>query len=310
MTWAYGGTPPSEAVGGDVYLSEIEDAFGMWAAFGNISFAQGASADIDLAWAPLSPDNELGLTSYSFDPGTETFISAQIQFNVNDTYTNGFAGSSAFMLVAEHEIGHALGLGHFNDVPAVMNAVLNPSVKGPTQSDIDGIQAIYGVSPEQTGVLPAVGVELSMYGAPGSATEIAKLQNQFLPPQIAVAHQIGVNAAVFASETIGLALSEVNEVGSTAFADRFGPAAMTDAEFVPAAVNAIFGAAATANLDVAMAGFLQNWEHFYSTFGAPGGEAPALAARGAAWGDAVGVALVGDVGPLVEDTVHLIGVMA
>ena len=48
--------------------------------------------------------------------------------------------------VCAHEIGHALGLAHYDSAPAIMNSVAHASSSGPTQSDIDGILAIYGPS--------------------------------------------------------------------------------------------------------------------------------------------------------------------
>ncbi len=72
-----------------------------------------------------------------------------------------------------------------------------------------------------------------------------------------------------------------------------------DASFAAAAANAIFGSAATAP---AILGWVTNWVTFYTANGIPGvPDATAaqidLAARGAAWGDAVGVALANNLGP-------------
>jgi hypothetical protein len=158
--------------------------------------------------------------------------------------------------------------------------------------------------------IPAVAVEASMYNAVGSSAEITTLVSQFLPSQIDYATQQGLNAQVFASETLGLAFAFADENGGQGFAHSFGPSnALTpatpagDAAFAAAAANAIFGAAGTANTVNAILGWVTNWEAFYTAHEIPGvANATAaqidLAARGAAWGDAVGVALANNLGPL------------
>ena len=164
----------------------------------------------------------------------------------------------------------------------------------------------------------AVAVEASMYGAVGTSAEVTLLATQFLPPQVAVATQHGLDAQVYASEALGLALAFGNETGSTAFATNFGPsnAAMPnstagDATFAAAAAAAVFGSAATAFSPIAIEGWVSNWKAFYSTVGILGNLHPTadqidLAARGAAWGDAVGVALSGNIGPLAGQTANFL----
>ena len=101
-----------------------------------------------------------------------------------------------------------------------------------------------------------------------------------------------------------------NESGSTGFADAFGPShagtpnsPIGDAAFAAAASAAIFGVDSTATLTNAIQIYISNWKAFYSSNGIPGYSHPTadqidLAARGAAWGDAVGVALANNLGPL------------
>jgi hypothetical protein len=136
------------------------------------------------------------------------------------------------------------------------------------------------------------------------------LAAQFLPAQVANAIQNGLNPLVYASEVLGLVFAFGNENGGMAFATNFGPAnaAMPatpagDAAFAAAAASAIFGSAATANTPGAIHNFVSNWEAFYAGNGIPGIPNPTaaqidLAARGAAWGDGVGVALDNNLGPL------------
>jgi hypothetical protein len=171
--------------------------------------------------------------------------------------------------------------------------------------------------------IPAVAVEASMYGVTGTSAEITSLVVNFLPAQVANATHYGLNPQVYACEALGLVFAFGNETGSTAFADNFGPSnnampntAAGDAAFAAAACNTIFGAASTANLVNVMKTFVSNWEAFYTPNGIPGNATPTaaqvdLAARGAAWGDMVGVALANNLSPLngqvinfLEDAAH------
>ena len=166
--------------------------------------------------------------------------------------------------------------------------------------------------------IPVVAVEASMYGAVGSSAEITKLVTQFLPGQLAYAQQIGLDPQVFACLEVGLAFAFGNENGSTAFANNFGPsnAAMPgtpagDAAFAAAAANAIFGSAQTANTAPAILGYVNFLEGFFAANGIVGVQNPTtaqidLAARAAAWGDGVAIALANNLGPLVGPTTNFL----
>ncbi len=191
-----------------------------------------------------------------------------------------------------------------NQATAIANAI-NAGMQTETQYVIGLLSQVANTT------IPAVAVEASMYGAVGSSTEITLLTNQFLPGQVAFAMQHGLNPQVVATEALGLVFAFNNETGSTTFANNFGPSnpAMPnstagDAAFAAAAVTSIFGSASTTNLVNVMDGFVTNWKAFYNSVGVlPGIPSPTaaqidLAARGAAWGDAVGVALSSNIGPL------------
>jgi hypothetical protein len=82
-----------------------------------------------------------------------------------------------------------------------------------------------------------------------------------------------------------------------------------DLAFAKAAATAIFGSASTENLVSAMETWVANWKAFYTANGIPGlpnstADQADLAARGAAWGDAVGMALSDDLGPLARIMHH------
>jgi hypothetical protein len=187
-------------------------------------------------------------------------------------------------------------------------ATENQSILDKTTTErafVDGL-----LSQVQNTTIPAVAVEASMYGAVGTSDEITKLATLFLPAQVQNATHNGLNAQVYACEAVGLAFAFGDENGGTGFATNFGPTApgmpattAGDAFFAATAANLIFGSDANANTPGAIQQFVSNWEAFYTSHGVPGisnatVDQIVLASRGAAWGDAVGVALVDNLGPL------------
>jgi Matrixin len=128
-------------------------AFADWATYANIQFQQVASttaAQIDFSLGTIDGiDNTLGETNYLFS-GSQ-FTSAAVEFDSGEGWH--VAGNKIvsnhgvnLFVLALHEIGHAIGLNHYNAAPAIMNAVLDPAVTDLRQSDIDGVEAIYGPS--------------------------------------------------------------------------------------------------------------------------------------------------------------------
>jgi hypothetical protein len=127
-----------------------------------------------------------------------------------------------------------------------------------------------------------------------------------------------LNPQVYACEVLGLAFAFGDENHGTAFANHFGPSnsAMPathagDVAFAAAASSAIFGSAANAGTPGAILNFVTNWEAFYTSHGIPGvANATAsqidLAARASAWGDAVGVALANNLGPLPGQVINFL----
>jgi hypothetical protein len=147
VTWAIDGSVPA------AFVSNIQAAFSDWSAHANISFQQvtsTAGAEIRFSDSYIDgPNRTLGYTNYAYSG--RTFTSANVTFDSGEVWhTSGSHvvstdGANLF-LVALHEIGHALGLDHYNGAPAVMNADLNRAVSDLTASDISGIQALYGAS--------------------------------------------------------------------------------------------------------------------------------------------------------------------
>ena len=190
------------------------------------------------------------------------------------------------------------------------------AIEAGTQTEAQFLNGLLSQASSTT--IPAVAVEATMYGALGTAAEVTSLVTQFLPDQVVFAMQHGFDPEVYASEAMGLAFAFSDETGGTAFADAYGPsnAAMQnskagDLAFATAAATAIFGSASSTNLVNVIDTWVSNWKVFYGSYGIPGIANPTseqvdLAARGTAWGDAVGVALENNLGPLKALTANFL----
>jgi hypothetical protein len=135
-----------------------------------------------------------------------------------------------------------------------------------------------------------------MFGVTDSTTELTKLSTQFLPAQVANAIAHGYNPTVYAAEALGLALAGGNGT-SNAFATNFGTLSVSQfsqsvATLTGVSVNAIQT-------------WVTNWVNFYTAHPtATGGLSTTLAAYGAAFGDAVGTALLNPAGAALQAQVQ------
>lgn len=137
------------------FLSDVQAVFNKWSSVANINFQEVADSDAsDIRIGFNSIDglyNTAGITSYSatYDSsGSALLTQADIEMDKdegwhlsNESEYNS-SNSVKFYSILLHEVGHAIGLAHYDDAPAIMNAI--NSVPDLTTSDIDGVQAIYG----------------------------------------------------------------------------------------------------------------------------------------------------------------------
>lgn len=123
------------------FVSYIRAAFDAWESYANIDFvevADSTSNDIRLGWDAIDgPGKIVGQAAYTYSGNLFNFC--EIRFDSAENFS-----LTQFYAVALHEIGHAIGLDHYDAEPAIMNAFLS-NISSLQPSDIAGIQALYGV---------------------------------------------------------------------------------------------------------------------------------------------------------------------
>ncbi|XP_053417409.1 macrophage metalloelastase [Nycticebus coucang] len=103
-----------------------------------IRFARGAHGDYNAF------DGSGGVIAHAFGPAAG--LGGDAHFDEDEIWAKNYRGTNLF-LVAVHEFGHSLGLGHSNDKKAIMfptYSYVDPNTFRLSGDDIRGIQSLYG----------------------------------------------------------------------------------------------------------------------------------------------------------------------
>jgi hypothetical protein len=168
----------------------IQEALSRWAAVAPIDFVEvpdsgppPSTTDYDPTGKPMIRfgdmhiDGPYSVLAYGYYPGA-TGLAGDVQFDSSEHWAVNPALGIDLLEVAEHEIGHALGLAH-EPPPSQggVDAIMNPAYAGRfhglgtsylCQDDINGIQALYGtgtgsVQPLDSSSLPLPAALVSDY---------------------------------------------------------------------------------------------------------------------------------------------------
>lgn len=154
VTYSIDVTETNGSASDAAFIQAIEDSLRTWSSIANISFVEvETNAELDIR----TTDEPVGDTDWAASPSTLGFggygavwngsgfvIDEGFAFmNAKKTWAPEGGGGSNYLLVAMHEIGHAIGLDHASGSGTqLMNPYIGP--EGVFDGDIAGVQFLYG----------------------------------------------------------------------------------------------------------------------------------------------------------------------
>ncbi len=162
VTWSFAdlskpGTANFSAPIATAYQGLVQQAIQRWSTLIDLSFQQVADspgADVRFGFSHFGASNgEIGETDYNYTTGTPSYFAPGVTVRLEDPSEMPLAPVSGNLTyqgtatdlyqVILHEFGHSLGMGHDTDPTAVMYPIASASNQDLSQSDIDGIHALY-----------------------------------------------------------------------------------------------------------------------------------------------------------------------
>lgn len=162
------------------YQADVRAALASWSAVAGVDFQEvrdSAASDIRIGWEHIDgPYDVVAETYYTYRGGQ--MARTWIGFDDSEAY-QAIAGGHVlgdgitFQAIAEHEIGHAVGLAHNFAAPAIMDPVMSVNVLQP--ADIAGIDNIYGPALLAGGTAPASGERMLAAANPAQDDHLVAL---------------------------------------------------------------------------------------------------------------------------------------